>query len=160
MRGDERLLDIDLAEDIMSGRRMSERLREQTYDIVNSVVSMELGFDIIKGDDRAVSTTTAPLALLEHRRREADGVVEGQAEGLVHLLAALATIEEAFLDVLKDGEQRAAGRVRRCVFAIGARNRASSGTCTTTRNVRKRQRSTTRSAYRSRPVGSAQPIAQ
>ena len=131
MRGDERLLDIDLAGDTMSGRRMSERLPEQTYDIVNSIVSMELGLDIVKGDDRAVGTTTAPLALPKHRRREADGIVEGQAKGLVDLLSALATIEEAFLDVLKDGEQRAAGRVRHCVFAIGARDRACEGTCTT-----------------------------
>ena len=56
--------------------------------------------------------------------------MEGQAEGLVNLLAALATIEEAFLDVLKDGEQRAARSVRRRVFAIGACNRARKGTCT------------------------------
>lgn len=60
------------------------------------------------------------LATGLHGGRETDGVVEGDAEGLVRVLAALGTVEEVLLDVVADGEERAARRVGRGVLAVGA----------------------------------------
>ena len=53
------------------------------------------------------------------RRRDTDGVVEGQTEGLVNVLSALAAVEQVLLDVVADGEEGAAGRVVHHVDAIG-----------------------------------------
>ena len=51
-----------------------------------------------------------------------------QTQRLVGVLAALCSVEQVLLDIIADGEQRAAGCVRRCVHAIGARNTLGDGT--------------------------------
>lgn len=60
------------------------------------------------------------LAARGDGRRDADGVVEGQTEGLVDLLATLAAIEQVLLDVVADSEELAARRVGSGVHAVGA----------------------------------------
>ena len=57
----------------------------------------------------------------------ADGVVEGQTEGLVDILAAFAAVEQVLLDVIADGEQIAARGVGRRVHAVGACHSAGKG---------------------------------
>ena len=51
-----------------------------------------------------------------------------KAERLVYFLAALATIEEVLLDIITDGEQRAASRVGCSVHPAGASDAASQST--------------------------------
>ena len=59
--------------------------------------------------------------------RNADGVVERESEGLVHVLAALAVIEEACLEVVGDSEELAAGRVCGGVYTVVACDTARQG---------------------------------
>ena len=66
------------------------------------------------------------LALRLQGRREPNGVVEGETEGLVRLFGAL-VVEEVLDDVVPDGEEGAAGCIRRGVLAVGARNAAGEG---------------------------------
>ena len=70
---------------------------------------------------------TPELASASNGRRDTDGVVEGQTEGLVDFLAALAAIEQILLDVVTDGEQSAARRVGRRVHAVRASYTAGKG---------------------------------
>lgn len=46
----------------------------------------------------------------------------------MHFFAALATIEQILLNIITDGEQRAAGSVRGCVHSVGAGNTPGDGT--------------------------------
>lgn len=107
MPSDERLLHVD--------------------DIVDTTIGMEGGLGVIEDDDRAVCASTSKLALAGQGGRETDGVVEGETEGLVHLLTALATVKQVCLDVVADGKQLAAGCVRRDV-PVGAGDTAGEGT--------------------------------
>ena len=59
------------------------------------------------------------LATSGGRRRERDGVVEGETERLVRLLRAL-VVEQVRDDVVADREEGAARRVGRGVLAVGA----------------------------------------
>ena len=45
------------------------------------------------------------------------------------LFAALAAVEQVLLQVIDDGEERAARRVRRDVLPVGARRAFHRGTC-------------------------------
>lgn len=63
-----------------------------------------------------------------------DGIVEGEAEGLVRLFATLAAIEQVRLDVLEDGEEYAARLVGRDV-TVGAGNALGNGSCQTRASV-------------------------
>ena len=64
------------------------------------------------------------LALLEELGREADGIVEGQTERLVRLLAALAAVEEVALELVDNVEEGAARLVSCGVHAVRTRNAA------------------------------------
>ena len=59
---------------------------------------------------------------------EADGIVEGQTEGLVHILTASSAIKEIRLEVVEDREEDAARLVGRDI-AVGARNALRDGGC-------------------------------
>ncbi len=52
----------------------------QRDDLVRAVVGVERRLNIGEEDDGAVSTSADKLAASLSRRRECDGVVEGQAE--------------------------------------------------------------------------------
>ncbi|KAH9853596.1 hypothetical protein C2E23DRAFT_111845 [Lenzites betulinus] len=97
------------------------------HDLINTVVRVERGLDGVEGHDRAVCTAATKDVLPRERRREADGVVEREPERLVRLLAALAPVEEVLLEVVDDGEERAAHGVAGRVHAIGAGNSAGNG---------------------------------
>ena len=58
------------------------------------------------------------LATSLHLRRECDGVVERETEGLVRLLSA-GVVEELVDNLVPNGEESAAGRISRGVYAIG-----------------------------------------
>ena len=66
------------------------------------------------------------FALRLQGRREPNGVVEGETKGLVRLFGAL-VVEEVLDDVVPDGEEGAARRVRRGVDAVRACDTASEG---------------------------------
>lgn len=53
--------------------------------------------------------------------------MERESEGLVHVLAALAVIEEACLEVVGDSEELAAGRVCGGVYTVVACDTARQG---------------------------------
>lgn len=82
---------------------------------------MEVRLDLREEHDRAVSATTDELAPSLGGGRERDSVVEGETKGLVSLLGTL-VVEEVFDDVVADGEEGTARRVRRSVLAVRARN--------------------------------------
>ena len=105
MSRNERLLDID--------------------DLVDAAVGVEGGLNLVKDDDGAVCAASPELAVGLHGGREADGVVEGEAERLVCLLAALAAVKKVLLEIVYDGEERAAGGVGRRVFAVRTCDAAS-----------------------------------
>ena len=96
-------------------------------DLVDAQVRVEVGLDVLEDGDGAVSTAAAEHTGGSDLGRDADGVVEGETEGLVHLLTALAAVEEVLLDVVADGEERAAGGVRRNV-AVSAGHLAGDST--------------------------------
>ena len=89
-------------------------------DVVDAAVRVVGRLGARKGDDGAVCASAAKLALVCELGREADGVVEGEAERFVHLLTTLAAVEEGFLDILKDGEPGATGCVGGGVLAVWA----------------------------------------
>lgn len=97
-------------------------------DLVHTVVGVEIGLDICEDGNGAVRASAAEDTRLGNGGRDADGIVEGEAEGLVDLLTTLAAIEQVRLDVVDDWEERAAGRVRGDL-AGGARHTAGEGTC-------------------------------
>ena len=66
------------------------------------------------------------LACRLQGRRETNGVVEGETEGLVRLFGAL-VMEEVLDNVVPDGEEGAARRVGRGVDAVRACDTASEG---------------------------------
>ena len=43
--------------------------------------------------------------------RDSNGIMEGETEGLVDLLTALATVEQVGLEILNDGDEDTAGAV-------------------------------------------------
>ncbi len=96
-------------------------------DLVHTIVRVEVRLNVSEDGNRAVCASTSKLASPSNGGRDADSVVEGEAEGLVDLLTAFATVEEVGLDVLEDGEEGAAGRV--CGdLAAGACHLAGGGT--------------------------------
>ena len=119
-------------------------------DLVDTNARMEVGLDGRKDGDRAVSASaTAGGNLLSHRATtddrqhlpeyalfhvgngDTDGVVEGQAKGLVRIFTTLAAVEQVRLNVFTDGEQVAARSVGRRVHAVGASDPSSEGACNT-----------------------------
>lgn len=96
-------------------------------DLVHTVVGVEVRLDVGENGNGAVRASTTEDTRLGDGGGDADGVVEGEAEGLVDLLTALAAVEQVRLDVVDDGEERAAGRVRGDL-AGGARHTAGEGT--------------------------------
>lgn len=94
------------------------------YDLINTDVLKEVRLGIRERDDRAVSSSTHVGEV-----GPANGIVESQTKGLVGLLAARAVIEEVLLDIIEDGEQRAARRISRGVLAIWASDAAGEGSC-------------------------------
>lgn len=70
-------------------------------------------------------------ALSRERGGDTNGVVEGEPEGLVDVLPALAAVEQVLLYVVADSEQRTAGRVVHHVHAIGASDTADERACIT-----------------------------
>ena len=70
-------------------------------------------------------------ALGRDQRGDTDGVMEGETEGLVDVLAALAAVEQVLLDVVADGEKGAAGRVVHHVYAVGTGDTADERACNT-----------------------------
>ena len=59
--------------------------------------------------------------------RDTDGIVESETKGLVHILTALATIEEVLLQEVTNSEQVAASCVGRGVDTVGASNSPCDG---------------------------------
>ena len=70
-------------------------------------------------------------ALFHVGNGDTDGVVEGQAKGLVRIFTTLAAVEQVRLNVFTDGEQVAARSVGRRVHAVGASDPSSEGACNT-----------------------------
>ena len=93
----------------------------QRDDLVRTEVRVEVGLQFGEEHDRAVRASAGELTAGFRRGRERDCVVEGETEGLVGLLRTL-VVEEVIHDVVPDGEEGAARRVRRGVLAVGARN--------------------------------------
>ena len=81
----------------------SEERRERVHRVVDTSIGSKVGLDVREQDHRAVSTSTLELA----RLGEADSIVEGQTEGLVDVLTALA-IEQVLLQVLHQWEEHTA----------------------------------------------------
>ena len=98
----------------------NDRLLERD-DLVRTEVGVEVGLRLGEEDDGAVCSSASELAARLSRGRERDSVVEGQPERLVSLLSTL-VVEEVLDDVVPDGEEGAAGCIRRGVLAVGARN--------------------------------------
>lgn len=92
----------------------------ESNDLVETDVGVEGGLDLGEDRDRTVGTAATELALRLHGGRDGDTVVESQAEGLVRLGRAQATMEEVLLEILADGEELTARRVGRGVDAVGA----------------------------------------
>ena len=86
-----------------SNKVTSEEGREGIDGVVNTSVRSEVGLDLREEDHRAVSACAVELA----RPGETDGVVEGQMERLMGVLAALA-LKEVRLQVIEQREERAA----------------------------------------------------
>ena len=59
------------------------------------------------------------LALGLQSGGDGDGVVEGETEGLVGLVVTLGTAKHILVQVIANGEQGAAGSVRRGILAVG-----------------------------------------
>ena len=68
------------------------------------------------------------LALGLQSGGDGDGVVEGETERLVRLLATLATVEELVLERVAESKERAAGGVGSGVDAVGASDAAGQRT--------------------------------
>ena len=98
----------------------------KSNNLVRAKVGVEVRLRIGEEDDGAVRSSATKLAARLGRRREGNGVVEGQPERLVSLLSTL-VVEEVLDDVVPDGEEGAAGCIRRGVLAVGARNAAGEG---------------------------------
>ena len=92
-----------------------------TDDIVDTAVGVEVGLDVVEDRNRTISTSAGKLTASSGSRRECDGVVEGETEGLVSLLSAL-VVEELGHDLVPEGEEGAARCVGRGVLAIGTSN--------------------------------------
>ena len=90
-------------------------------DLVRTEVRVEVRLGLGEEHDRAVCASAGELTAGFRRGRERDCVVEGETEGLVGLLRTL-VVEEVVHDVVTDGEEGAARRVRCGVLAVGARN--------------------------------------
>ena len=98
-------------------------------DLIKTDVGVESGLDVVEEDDGAVRASAAELAVGRHRGREADRVVESQAERLVRLLSALAAVEQILLDVVANSEQSAASGVGRGVHTVRASDPTGEGAC-------------------------------
>ena len=55
--------------------------------------------------------------------------MECQTKRLVHLLAALSTVEQVLLDILPNREERAADLVRSCIDAVRASYPSGDSAC-------------------------------
>lgn len=62
------------------------------------------------------------------RQNTSDFEVNLQTERLVNVFTALAVVEEVLLDIITDGEQRAASCVGGCVHSVGASDTPDDGT--------------------------------
>ena len=76
-------------------------------DLIDTIVCVESSLNGLEDSNGAVSTSTAELTLSNQGRRESDGVVEGEAEDFMHILAAL-VVEQVGLEIVSDGEERTA----------------------------------------------------
>ena len=77
--------------------------RERINRIINTRILGECEFYVTEDDHRAVGTVTLEFS----RLRRADGIVEGQTEGFMDILTALA-LEQVLLEVIKQREEHAA----------------------------------------------------
>ena len=77
--------------------------REGIHRIVDTRILGKCEFYVTEDDHRAVGT----VALEFSRLRKPDGIVEGQTEGFVDILTALA-LEQVLLEVIKQREEHAA----------------------------------------------------
>ena len=93
----------------------------QRDDFVRTEVRVEVRLQFGEEHNRAVGTSASELTAGFRRGRERDGVVEREAQRLMSLLRTL-VVEEVVHDVVPDGEEGAARRVRCGVLAVGARN--------------------------------------
>lgn len=75
-----------------------------TDNVIDTTISVEDSLSVVENDNRAIRATAAELALASQCRRKANGIVEGETEGLVDFLAALATVEQVRLNIVTDGE--------------------------------------------------------
>lgn len=113
-------------------------------DLINTVVGVEGGLDVVEDHDGAVSTASSELSGPCNGRGNTNGIVESpdvnvsvfidtihryflQTKRLVDFLSTFATVEEVGLNVVANSEESAAGRVRRSVLAVGARNTLGNG---------------------------------
>lgn len=96
-----------------------QRLLERD-NLIEADVGVELRLDLGEDRNRAIRASTAELALRLQSGRNGNGVVERQAERLVRLGRAQTAVEQVLLQVLTDGEELAARRVRCGVDAVGA----------------------------------------
>ena len=118
-----RLLDVAFALNSQVSDGQVARLLERALgvdDLVDTVVGVEGGLDVLEDHHRAVRTGATKLARREEGGGETDGVVEGETKRLVRLLAALAAVEEALLQIIDDCEEGTARRVCCCVHTVGA----------------------------------------
>ena len=94
-------------------------------DLIDTVVSVECGFNFLENGDGTVSTSTTTyreknhyLARLSKSNPQrlpggakTDGIVEGETKRLMNLFTTFAAIEQIFLDVITNSKQTAAGSV-------------------------------------------------
>lgn len=85
-----------------SDEMLLKKRREGVDRVVDTVVRREVGLDLAEDDHRAISS----CALEGSRLGKTDGVVEGETEGLVDVLTALAV--EDFLQIVAEREERTA----------------------------------------------------
>ena len=89
-------------------------------DLVHAEVRVEVCLDVLEDGDGAVRPAAAKHARRGDLGRDANCVVEREPKRLVHVLAALAVIEEACLEVVGNSEELAAGRVCCGVYTVVA----------------------------------------
>ena len=117
------------------------------HDLIDTNVCVEVGLNVLEDDDRAIGSSSTVVTNFSMRilnimivqsspedtscsnsGRKTDSVVESETEGLVSVLATLAAIEQVLLDILHNGEERAASRVHDGVDTIGTGHSADQST--------------------------------
>lgn len=81
----------------------SEEGSERRNRVINTIIGSEVGLNVCEKNHGTISSS----AFESTRLGEANGVVEGQAKGLMDVFAAL-TVEQRVLQVIAEGEEDAA----------------------------------------------------